>query len=203
MPNNASARRVKDKKNKDKKGEGSKKTDTLSLPKEDAASVDSGTLSLSSAGKDQASKNKAITADGTGKDSGSLAGTKESRTKDASRESSTLSPSGVGKEQERQGASLTLYERAMNRAGSVDLLLFLHRIEGDILKHAEDEDDSWAASLFFEHAMSTEMEDRLRMNREARDKCREDNPLVSKEELKAFLKKAKMKSVLEWRRGVI
>ena len=56
MPNNASARRVKDKRNKDKKGEGSKKTDTLSLPKEDAASVDSGTLSLSSAGKDNSSK---------------------------------------------------------------------------------------------------------------------------------------------------
>ena len=59
MPNNASARRVKDKKNKDKKGEESKKTDTLSLPKEDAASVDSGTLSLSSAGKDNSSKDSA------------------------------------------------------------------------------------------------------------------------------------------------
>ncbi len=54
MPNNASARRGKDKKNKDKK-----KTDTLPLPKKDAASVDSGTLSLSSAGLDKSSKDKA------------------------------------------------------------------------------------------------------------------------------------------------
>jgi hypothetical protein len=192
MPNNASARRVKDKKNKDKKSKGSKRTDTLSLPKEDTASADSSTLSLSSAGKDKSSK-----------DSGSLAGTKEGRTKDASRESSTLSTSVVGKEQARQGSSLTLYERAINRAGSQDLLMFLHRIEGDILKHAEDEDDSWATSLFFEHNMSTTTEERLRKSREARDKCQEDNPLVSKEELKAFLKKAKLKSVLEWRKGVI
>jgi hypothetical protein len=61
MPNNASARRVKDKKNNDKKGKGGKKTDTPSLPKEDTAGVDSGTLSLSSAGKDQASKDKVDT----------------------------------------------------------------------------------------------------------------------------------------------
>ncbi len=56
MPNNASARRVKDKKDKDQKNKGSKKTDTLSLPKEDAAKVDSGTLSLFSAGRDKSSK---------------------------------------------------------------------------------------------------------------------------------------------------
>ena len=53
----------------------------------------------------------------------------------------------------------------MNRAGSQDLLLFLHQIEGDILKHAEDEDDSWAASLFFERAMSTTMEERCERSR--------------------------------------
>ena len=58
MPNNASARRDKDKKNKDKKKKGEKRTDTLSLPKEDTSSMDSGTLSLSSAGKDQASRDK-------------------------------------------------------------------------------------------------------------------------------------------------
>ena len=61
MPNNASARRVKDKKNKDKKKNDYQRTDTLSLPKEDAAKADSGTLSLSSAGKDQASRDKANT----------------------------------------------------------------------------------------------------------------------------------------------
>ncbi len=55
MPNNASARRDKDKKNKDKKKKGDERTDTLSLPKEDTADMDSGTLSLSSAGKDKAS----------------------------------------------------------------------------------------------------------------------------------------------------
>jgi hypothetical protein len=55
MPNNASARRGKDKKNKDKKKKDNKKTDTPPLPKEDTASVNSGTLSLSAAGKEQAS----------------------------------------------------------------------------------------------------------------------------------------------------
>ena len=54
MPNNASARRGKEKKNKDKKKKDSKKTDTPLLPKEDTASADSGTLSLSSAGQDKA-----------------------------------------------------------------------------------------------------------------------------------------------------
>ena len=54
MPNNATARRGKEKKSKEKKGKDSKKTDTPSLPKEDTASADSGTLSLSSAGPDKA-----------------------------------------------------------------------------------------------------------------------------------------------------
>ncbi len=61
MPNNSSARREKDKKKKDKKKKDSRKTDTPPLPKEDTAGMDSGTLSLSSAGKDQASKDKADT----------------------------------------------------------------------------------------------------------------------------------------------
>jgi hypothetical protein len=49
MPNNASAKRDKknkDKKDKDKKKKDNKETDTPPLPKEDTASVDSGTLSL-------------------------------------------------------------------------------------------------------------------------------------------------------------
>jgi hypothetical protein len=235
MPNNASARRVKDKMNKDKNGKGSRKTDTLSLPKEDTAGRDSGTLSLSSVGKDQASKDKAdtlplegkvveldlsdpcylekafeqrqrdkaITADGTGKDSGSLVGTKEGRTKDASRESSTLSPSVAGKEQARQGSFLALYERAITRPGAQDLLRFLRQIGGDIAKHAEDEDDSWADALKFEHTLHTTMEERLIENRAFRARCREDNPLVSYEELKALLKRESMRTVLEWRRAVL
>ena len=64
MPNNASARRDKGKKNKDKKNKDKEKkdnqrTDTLSLPKVDTAGMDSDTLSLFSAGKDQASRVKA------------------------------------------------------------------------------------------------------------------------------------------------
>jgi hypothetical protein len=47
MPNNPSARRDKDKKNKDKKKKDGKKTDTPSLLKEDTASVDSRTHTLS------------------------------------------------------------------------------------------------------------------------------------------------------------
>ena len=50
MPNNASARREKDKKSKDKKKveqKDNQRTDTLSLPKEDKAGEDSGTPSLS------------------------------------------------------------------------------------------------------------------------------------------------------------
>jgi hypothetical protein len=61
MPNNASARRGKEKKNKDKEKKGDKRTDTPSLPKEDTAGMDSGTLSISSAGKDHASRDKADT----------------------------------------------------------------------------------------------------------------------------------------------
>ncbi len=49
MPNNSSARREKDKKNKDKK----KKTDPPPLHKEDKASTNSRTLSLSFAGADK------------------------------------------------------------------------------------------------------------------------------------------------------
>ncbi len=53
MPNNASARRDKDKKKKDKNKKDNKKTDTPLLHKEDTASADSGTLSLSVAGREQ------------------------------------------------------------------------------------------------------------------------------------------------------
>jgi hypothetical protein len=57
MPNNSSARREKDKKKKDnKKKKNSKRTDTPPFPKEDTACMDSGTLSLSSAGRDKAIK---------------------------------------------------------------------------------------------------------------------------------------------------
>jgi hypothetical protein len=54
MPNNANARREKDKKKKDKK----KKTDPKPLHKEDKASQDSSSLSPSVAGKDEASLDK-------------------------------------------------------------------------------------------------------------------------------------------------
>ena len=177
MPNNASARRVKDKKNKDKKGKGDKRTDTLSLPKENTAGVDSGTLSLSSAGQDKSST-----------------GTKESN---------SLSPSAAGREQARQGSCLALYERALNRAGAQDLLLFLHQMEGHIAKHAQDEDDSWAAALMFEYTLSTSIEERLDLSKAFRDKCRLDNPLISREELKALLEKERLRNMLEWRRGVL
>ena len=79
MPNNSSARREKVKKKKDKKKKDSKKTDTPPLPKEDTAGMDSGTLSLSSAGRDKASK-----------------------------DSSSLSHSPSSKEQEDQELSLAL-----------------------------------------------------------------------------------------------
>ena len=52
MPNNANARREKEKKKKDKK----KKTVPPPLHKEDEASMDSSSLSLSLAGKDKASQ---------------------------------------------------------------------------------------------------------------------------------------------------
>ena len=53
MPNNSAARRREGKKSREKKKKDSKETDTPLLPKEDTASADSGTLSLSSAGKDK------------------------------------------------------------------------------------------------------------------------------------------------------
>ncbi len=108
MPNNASARRGKDKKNKNRKKD-DQSTDTLSLPKEDAAKADSGTLSLSSAGLDKASK-----------DIGPLVGKDDAldlsdpcylekahaiRQKNkASLDGSSLSLSVVGKEQAREAA---------------------------------------------------------------------------------------------------
>jgi hypothetical protein len=193
MPNNASARRVKDKKNKDRKSKVSKKTDTLSLPKEDAAGVDSGTLSLSSAGLDKSS-----------------AGTKESNSlslpvvgKEQSRESSTLTSSVAGKEQAEQGSCLALYERVRNRSGGEDCIQYLHRIEGDIAEHAEDEDDSWAEGLKFEYTFSTTIEERTLTSGPFRAKCREDNPLISREELNALLKRERIKFMIEWRRKVL
>ncbi len=71
MPNNASARREKDKKKKDKK----KKTDPKPLHKEDKASQDSSSLSPSIAGKDEASlvKNSlSLPSDGVRTRAGSL-----------------------------------------------------------------------------------------------------------------------------------
>ncbi len=47
MPNNSSARREKDKKKKDKKKKDNRETDTPPLFKEDTASADSHSLSLS------------------------------------------------------------------------------------------------------------------------------------------------------------
>jgi hypothetical protein len=177
MPNNASARRVKDKKNNDKKGEGSKKTDTLSLPKKDAASVDSSTLSLSSAGKDKSSKSGA--------------------------DGSSLSVSVVGKEQAGQGACLALYKRVLKRPGPQDIIRFLHRIKSDVAEHAEDEDDSWADALRFEYTLANDSDERMSGNREFRAKCREDNQLISKEELKAILRRELMRNMLKWRAGVL
>jgi hypothetical protein len=193
MPNNASARRVKDKKNNDKKGEGSKKTDTLSLPKKDASSVDSGTLSLSSAGKDKSSKD--------GADGNSLSLSVVG--KEQVRESSTLSSSVAGKEQARPGSCLALYERIRIRTCAHDLLRFLHQLEGLIAKHAEDEDDAWADALKFEYTLSTDIDERMIANRAFRSKCREDNPLISNVELKALLKKESIRVMLEWRKGVL
>ena len=193
MPNNASARRVKDKKNNDKKGEGSKKTDTLSLPKDDAASVDSGTLSLSSAGKDKSSKDGA---DGSSL-SLSVVG------KEQARESSALSSAVAGMEQARPGSCLALYKRVLKRPDPQSIIRVLHRIEDDVAEHAEDEDDSWADALRFEYTLANDSKERLRANKEFRAKCREDNQLISSEELKALLKKNLMKSMLEWRAGVL
>ena len=56
MPNNAEARRVKDKKKTDKK----KKTDPTPLSKEDKASVDSPSLSLASKGKASADSSSSL-----------------------------------------------------------------------------------------------------------------------------------------------
>ena len=111
MPNNASARRGKDKKNKDKKKD-DQSTDTLSLPKEDAAKADSGTLSLSSAGKDKSSKDigPLVGKDGALdlSDPCYLEKAHAIRQKDkASLDGSSLSLSVVGKEQSRESRTLS------------------------------------------------------------------------------------------------
>ena len=222
MPNNASARRVKDKKNKSKKGEGSKKTDTLSLPKEDAASVDSGTLPLSSAEKEQASKDKA-SALSLGVKHGEEYLEKAlgawNKQKDSAAESKaildahTLPLSFVGNEQVRQRPSWTTsmatYKRVASRSDARDLLRHLHQMEETISKHADDDGDasyghnSWAASLIYEHTLAVTMEERLKARREFQAKCREDNPLISKDELGSLDKKGRLARVLEWRREVL
>jgi hypothetical protein len=76
-------------------------------------------------------------------------------------------------------------------------------MEEDIAKHADDEDDSWADALKFNHAMYTTVGERTMENRAFRARCREDNPLISSEELKALQKKENIRTMLEWRRGVL
>jgi hypothetical protein len=193
MPNNASARRVKDKKNKDKKSKTDKRADTLPLPKGNTAGVDSVSLSLSSAGLDKSS-----------------AGTKENNSLSLSvtgteqpKESSTLTSSVARKEQAGQGSCLALYERVCKRSGGQDCLRYLHQVEEIIAKHAEDEDESWAEGLRFEHTFSTSLDERILLGRAFRAQCREDNPLISQAELKALSKRESMRSLLEWRRRVL
>ena len=123
--------------------------------------------------------------------------------KEQTRESSTLSSSVAGKEQARPGSCLALYERVRNRSSGQDLLQSLHLMEEDIAKHADDEDDSWADALKFNHVMSTTVGERTMENRAFRARCREDNPLISSEELKALQKKENIRTMLEWRRGVL
>jgi hypothetical protein len=60
MPNNSSARRDKDKKNKDKKNKDNKKTGTPPLLKEDTASADSNSLSLSFEEKEEQNSSLAV-----------------------------------------------------------------------------------------------------------------------------------------------
>ncbi len=81
MPNNSNARREKDKKRQSKK---KKKTDPPPLHKDDKASMDSSSLSLSLAGKDKASMDSSSS-------SLSLAGTHK-----ANMDSNSLSLSGTG-----------------------------------------------------------------------------------------------------------
>ena len=123
--------------------------------------------------------------------------------KEQTRESSTLSSSVAGKEQARPGSCLALYERVRNRSSGQDLLQSLHLMEEDIAKHADDEDDSWADALKFNHAMYTTVGERTMESRAFRARCREDNPLISSEELKALQKKENIRTMLEWRRGVL
>ncbi len=47
------------------------------------------------------------------------------------------------------------------------------------------------------------MDERMLLYRAFRAKCRDDNPLISNEELKALVKKENIRIMLEWRRGVL
>ena len=131
MPNNASARRDKEKKNKkvkDKKRKSNEKTDTPPLSKEDTASADSGILSLSSAGKDKASKDKASTLPLVGKD-GAL---------DLS-DPRYLEKALAAWKQEKarlDGSSLSLSSKVQEEQ---ELSLALGRMEEAIQKHATGE----------------------------------------------------------------
>jgi hypothetical protein len=200
MPNNASARRVKDKKNKDKKKKDNKKTDTLPLPKEDATGVDSSTLSLilSSAGSGKSSK-----------DSGPLVG--EDGALDLSDPRYQEKALAIWKQNKasRDGSSLSLSSKEQKEQ---ELSLALVRMEKAIQEYVtgEAEEPDWTnaewawarTALRKEHANSLTMDERTILRHRLRAGIRESNPLISRVELLSRLEVAMLKTALDRRRSI-
>ena len=215
MPNNASARRDKDKKNKDKKKKDDQRTDTLSLPKEDTAGMDSGTLSLSSAGQD-----KAIALPLAGKDvvldlsdpryleKAIAARDLEKATaarnlekalaiwhKEKAKPKAGNSPSLSSKEQEEQQLSLALVrmEKVMQEHAAG---------EATSLNEPDWKNAEWAGArtaLLAEHSNSLTLDERTILRHKLREGIQRSNQLLSKAELNSHFKVAMLRTALDWR----
>ena len=199
MPNNAPARRGKQAKIKGKKAKESKETDTSSLPKEDEASADGGTLSLSSAGQDQATSasimERTVVA--------ALAMWHEQKAKPKEGNLLSLTP-GV------QTRQLSKVEEGEERAAE-RFSLALNRFEEAMQDHAagraeepdiENAEWSWAiTALRREHSCSLTVLSRSNLSKKVRGDLLEENPKLSGADLKARTGLAMLQIALEWRRS--
>ena len=206
MPNNSTARRGKEKKSKEKNKRDSKETDTPLLPKEDTASADSGTLSLSSAGKDKEMETAACNLEKLQEKA--LVIWHEEKAKLNAGNSPSLS-SKVQKE--KQHTPLVQKEKWHTPLADKELAQALGKMEEAILKHDtgeagepdwEDADLAWAKLVLrVQHQQALGVDERTKIRRNIREALRERNQLISRAELISQSDLALTMIELEWWKG--
>ena len=206
MPNNSAARRREGKKSREKKRKDSKETDTPLLSKEDTAIADSGTLSLSSAGKDKEKETAACNLEKHLQEKALVMWHKDKAKLNAGN-----SPSLSSKVQkEKQHTPLVQKEKWHTPLADKELAQALGKMEEAILKYDageagepdwNDADFAWAKlSLRVMHHQALG-DERMNIRRNIREALREKNQLISKAELVSQSNMALTMNELEWWKG--